>query len=111
MSTALQTELLTEPSAPAFSLRPYQEEAITAILAGKDCGLQRMLIVLATGGGKTVIFSHLAHRMACRTLVLAHRDELIEQAASKLRAVLGPSVPVGVVKAERNEIHAGVIVA
>ena len=111
MSTALQTELLTpEPSAPAFALRPYQEEAIAAILAGRDRGLQRMLIVMATGAGKTVVFSHLAHRLGCRTLVLAHRDELIEQAANKLRAVLGTSVPVGVVKAERNEIHASVIV-
>jgi superfamily II DNA or RNA helicase len=58
----------------------------------------------------TVIFSHLTHRLDCRTLVIAHREELIEQAANKLRAVLGDSATVGIVKAERNEVAADVLV-
>lgn len=46
-----------------------------------------------------------------RILVLAHRDELIEQAYAKIVVVLGSDIDVGIVKAERNEIHAAVIVA
>jgi superfamily II DNA or RNA helicase len=53
------------------------------------------------------VFAHAAAVMAgrgVRTLVLAHRDELIEQAASKLHAV-APDLSVGIVKAARNEIE------
>ncbi len=79
------------PDAP--TLRPYQREAIDAILAARRAGVRRMLVCLPTGAGKTVIFSHLA-RLARRTvLVLAHREELLHQAREKIeRAVAGGAV-------------------
>jgi ATP-dependent helicase IRC3 len=45
-----------------------------------------------------------------RALVLAHRDELLAQAAAKLRLVL-PAAPIGVVQAERDERDAPIVVA
>ena len=106
----MQPTLLEPAAGPAFDLRPYQETCVSSVLAGRDRGLQRMLGVAATGAGKTIVFSHLAYRLGCHTLVIAHREELIEQAADRLRAVLAGSAAVGIVKAERNELGADVLV-
>jgi superfamily II DNA or RNA helicase len=95
-----------------LKLRGYQTEALDAIDAKLATGLNRVAVVLPTGMGKTVIFSHLIARetaKAKRVVVLVHRDELAEQAASKVRSV-APGVTVGIVKAERNEIDAQVLV-
>ncbi|MVO87902.1 DEAD/DEAH box helicase [Streptomyces sp. p1417] len=100
----------------SFTPRPYQLEAIEALRQGWADGRTRLAVVLPTGAGKTVVFSHLAHQMldslgGRRVLVIAHREELIEQAASKLLAV-DPMLRVGIVKAQRDQHHdADVIVA
>lgn len=73
----------------AITLRDYQEEAITSVLNYLAAGEHRLGLSLATGSGKTVIFSHLidriSHPKASKTLVLAHRKELVEQAAAHCR--------------------------
>ncbi|MFH8797082.1 DEAD/DEAH box helicase [Streptomyces sp. NPDC017941] len=100
----------------SFTPRPYQLEAIEALRQGWAAGQNRLAVVLPTGAGKTVVFSHLAHRMldtlgGRRVLVIAHREELLEQAAAKLYAV-DPMLRVGIVKAQRDEhADADVIVA
>src|SRR5919106_5399736 len=94
----------------ALALRPYQEESIQAINAAHEEGTTRPLIALPTGTGKTIIFAHLIAQRVGRALVLAHRDELIRQAADKLLMV-NPDMDIGVVKAEENEIDAPVVVA
>jgi len=84
-----------------FKLRPYQEEAIEAINEHwRDW--QRELLVLPTGCGKTVVFNTIASQRRGRTLILAHRDELIEQARDKYRSMFG-ELP-GKIKASENEI-------
>ncbi|MFD4786566.1 DEAD/DEAH box helicase [Streptomyces sp. NPDC058459] len=100
----------------SFTPRPYQLDAIEALRKGWADGRNRLAVVLPTGAGKTVVFSHLAHQMldslgGHRVLVIAHREELIEQAASKLLAV-DPMLRVGIVKAARDDhADADVIVA
>jgi superfamily II DNA or RNA helicase len=99
----------------AFTPRPYQLDAIEALRKGWAAGANRLAVVLPTGAGKTVVFSHLAHQMldtlgGRRVLVIAHREELIEQAAAKLLAV-DPMLRVGIVKAQRDDHDADVIVA
>jgi superfamily II DNA or RNA helicase len=95
---------------PALMLRPYQREALDAIHAGERRGVHRQLVALPTGTGKTVVFAHLLRERGGRALVLAHRDELIEQAVEKLHLV-APESRVGVVKAERDEQAVQVVVA
>jgi superfamily II DNA or RNA helicase len=90
--------------------RPYQDEAVAAVLHGAQHGLKRPLIALPTGTGKTIVFALLIQQRPGRALVLAHRDELIEQAVEKLHW-MDPEMEIGVVKAERDEHEAPVVVA
>lgn len=82
-------------------LRTYQREALAATMTAWAGGLQRPALVLATGLGKTVIFSELSRSLAAsgsrRPLVLVHRDELVRQSVEKLRAA-DPSMRVGVIQ-------------
>lgn len=101
----------------ALKLRDYQSEAIDAVFKAWAVGMKRPAIVLPTGAGKTVVFSALVRQFMSgpgpkfgqRVMILAHRDELVDQAIAKLRAVM-PGVNVGKVKAEDNDISADVMV-
>jgi superfamily II DNA or RNA helicase len=98
-----------------MSLRPYQEEAITNALRAFESGQQRTALVLATGAGKTVIFADLIRRWVERhpgqpVIVLAHRSELLSQAAQKIR-FWAAGLRVGLVQAGVNQVWANVIVA
>lgn len=75
-------------TAPAVTLRPYQQDAIASVLAARRQGVRRMIVCLPTGSGKTVVFSELARLARKQVLVLAHREELLSQARSKLEAAL-----------------------
>lgn len=85
----------------AIKLRPYQTEAISQINSHWT-DWQRELLVLPTGCGKTVVFNTIAHERPGRTLILAHREELIEQARDKYSAMFGE--PAGKIKATENDI-------
>ena len=86
----------------APELRPYQRDAIEAVLEARRAGVRRMLISLPTGAGKTVIFSRLARMARRQVLVLAHREELLEQAREKLVAATGGEVQVAVEQGTRR---------
>lgn len=98
--------------------RPYQLQAIKAVEQAHASGMRRPAVVLPTGSGKTVVIGHLAQRRherpwggaGKRTLIVAHRKELIEHAAEKV-ADIAPGLGVGIVKAGRNETRAPVVVA
>lgn len=75
-----------------MQLRPYQTEAKTAIQAEWLKGNKKTLLVLPTGTGKTIVFSKLTEdcvRDGERVLILAHRGELLDQAADKLSQATG----------------------
>lgn len=92
-----------------FTLRPYQAEALAAIHLNHAAGVTRQLVALPTGSGKTVIFSSLAHARGPNALIIAHRSELITQAAEKLEYFYPGEV--GILQADRREIEAPVLVA
>lgn len=120
-----------------LELREYQADALARVDAAEARGVRAQLGVAATGLGKTVMFASLAERRQARTLVLAHRDELVTQAAAKLLEVwpdLGATEAVhvalhgaglgdlartvrvnprgiGIVKAAADDVHAQVVVA
>ncbi|EED15595.1 DEAD/DEAH box helicase, putative [Talaromyces stipitatus ATCC 10500] len=76
---------------PKIKLRDYQEESIQSVLEHLEKGHNRLGLSLATGSGKTVIFTQLIGRVpprnggANQTLIIAHRKELVEQAARHCR--------------------------
>lgn len=75
-----------------MKLRYYQKEAKEAIQQEWLGGNQKTLLVLPTGTGKTIVFCSLAEdcvRDGERVLILAHRGELLEQAADKLQQATG----------------------
>lgn len=100
--------------ADLLRLRGYQREAVDAINDAHRDGMDFPAVILPPGAGKTVIFSHLAaenitaHRN--RILILAHRDELVDQAMDKIRRV-APHLTVGKVKAADDDVFADVVVA
>jgi len=120
-----------------LTLREYQADALRRVAEAEQRGVRRQLGVAATGLGKTVIFCSLAEQRGKRTLVLAHRDELVTQAAAKVLEVwpeLGATDNVhvalrgaghgelsrqtrldprgvGIVKAGANDVRAQVVVA
>ena len=97
-----------------ISLRPYQQEALLALDKSHKQGKTRLLISLPTGAGKTIIFANLIANRSLnnnsRSLVIAHRDELIEQAVDKIQLVID-GADIGIVKANNNQINSRVVVA
>jgi superfamily II DNA or RNA helicase len=75
---------------PGVTLHPYQEKAHQGILKSWE-NYDRVLLVIPTAGGKTIVFSFVikARLHLGPTLVLAHRDELIDQAIQKISQCIG----------------------
>ena len=88
-----------------MELRPYQQEAKEAIQEEWEKGNKKTLLVLPTGTGKTIVFTKLAEdcvRDGERVLILAHRGELLDQAADKLSKSTG--LKCAVEKAEDSSL-------
>ncbi len=88
-----------------MKLRKYQQEAHDAILREWDDGRDKTLLVLPTGTGKTIVFSKVIESMVRRgdrALVLAHRGELLDQAADKIKQSTG--LGCSVEKAEETSL-------
>lgn len=75
-----------------MQLRPYQEEARLKVQEQWERGVDKTLLVLPTGCGKTIVFSKIIEdrvKLGERVLILAHRSELLEQASDKLKKSTG----------------------
>lgn len=75
-----------------IELRPYQEEARRAVEDQWLAGTRRTLLVLPTGTGKTIVFAKITEDMVRKgkhVLILAHRGELLDQAADKIKKATG----------------------
>lgn len=86
-----------------MKLRPYQEEARQAVWSEWDSGRDKTLLVLPTGCGKTIVFATIAEdavKRGDRVLILAHRGELLDQAADKILKATG--LGCSVEKAEQS---------
>jgi superfamily II DNA or RNA helicase len=108
---------------PAPTLRPYQVAQLDAIVAGLEAGSNRLLVKSPTGTGKTVTFAAmLKHPPIVRwlaefpagdrkMLIIAHREELLDQAAAKIRAA-NPHLIVTIDQGQRRaSVYADVIIA
>ena len=69
-----------------MELRPYQKESMESVFEQWE-EVDRTLLVLPTGCGKTIVFAKITEQCVKggkRVLILAHRGELLEQAADKI---------------------------
>lgn len=87
-------------AATSFKLRDYQEHAVENVLSAIERGIKRPAVVLATGGGKTVVMAHLIPRIRAtgarsRVLILAHKEEIVRQTAETVRR-MNPGLDVEV---------------
>lgn len=88
-----------------MELRPYQTEAKDAVFHEWEDGNNRTLLVLPTGCGKTIVFAKITEecvRQGKRVLILAHRGELLDQAADKIEKSTG--LKSSVEKAEQSSL-------
>lgn len=88
-----------------MELRPYQNAARDAILNQWNDGIGRTLLILPTGCGKTIVFAKVIEERVRRggnVLVLAHREELLQQASDKLATATG--LATALEKAESSSI-------
>lgn len=75
-----------------MELRPYQKEAHDSIFEEWNKGVQKTLLVLPTGCGKTIVFAEVAKncvKSGDRVLIMAHRGELLDQANDKIAKSTG----------------------
>ena len=85
-----------------MKLRPYQDEGVARVVDSMRRGKKRILLVLATGGGKTVVAAEIVRRALAkgtRVLFAAHRRELITQCVQKLVDAGIPLNDVGIIMA------------
>ncbi len=102
-----------DPTFGSPKLRDYQRECLAAIFEEYQKVIRRQLVCLPTGSGKTVIFAEFPRyfKMKNQMLVLAHRQELLDQAAEKIKRA-NPDLRVEVDQAARTaEPDCDVVVA
>ena len=94
-----------------MELRDYQERAVSSAMDAMRLG-GSTLVVMATGLGKTIVFAEIIRRYMMtgtgrRALVLAHRAELIHQAAHKIGIVAGCDVEIemGELRARESTLY------
>ena len=104
--------LAPDSSLPLITLRPYQETCVERVLEAYQRAPKggRALLVLPTGGGKTLVFAETSRRLGLTTLIIAHRQELLQQAADKFH-MIDPTAIIGQVGAGRHEWGAPITVA
>ena len=109
-ATGFAPEAVCAEPPPSFSfdspglsnLRPYQMEGVENVMEHLRQGTMRQLIAMPTGAGKTITFCALARILNCRTLVLVHRDQLIDQTVAALEK-MWPDASVGIVQGKRDD--------
>lgn len=90
-SFCFSSQPASRPAPQPNGLRSYQREAHSEVFRVLlDDGNRSTLVVMPTGTGKTVLFGQVAADWPNgRVLIVAHRDELIRQAADKVGKIVG----------------------
>lgn len=96
-----------------IQLRPYQYDLEQRTYYNWNSGKKNVLIVLPTGGGKSVVISEIVlnkHRLGAMQCVIAHRTELVSQMSMHIarrgiphRIIAPKSVVSAIVKEHRRE--------
>ena len=89
-------------------LRDYQSEAVECVIKHFHNNYKKQLVVLPTGAGKTIVMAEIARRLNLRTLLIAHREELINQAKEKFQ-MAWPEGNYGICRASQDELDKRVV--
>lgn len=92
-----------------IQLRPYQKEALQAVIDEHAHNVNTMACVLPCGTGKTIVMAAIAKHFNKRTLIIAHREKLIQQTKAKFK-LFWPEAPVGICQANKNDIHKKIVI-
>jgi len=92
-----------------MNLRKYQQEAMDTVVKQFKKGVSKQLIVLPTGTGKTVLLAAIIMFFNLKTLVIAHREELIQQTKNTILEYC-PNANVGICKAKQNELDKKIVI-
>ncbi|PPQ62828.1 hypothetical protein CVT24_000522 [Panaeolus cyanescens] len=92
LGTFIRTHARLSSTAPAISLRPYQEHCLEACIDALKAGSTRIGVSLPTGSGKTTVFISLLSRLsapsenpnATKSLIVVNTIELARQSASQI---------------------------
>lgn len=76
----------------SYQLRPYQQQAVDAVLSHFRQDRRPCCVVLPTGAGKSVVIAELARLARGKVLVLAHVKELVAQNHEKYHSLTGHGV-------------------
>lgn len=92
-----------------LKLREYQSEALEEVHKEFLAGLNSQLIVLPTGSGKTILMAAIGKHFNKRMLLLAHREELIQQAFDKFK-LYWQEADIGICKAEKEDTKNQIVI-
>jgi superfamily II DNA or RNA helicase len=103
-------ESLSQRSPDRYELRSYQADAVDRLMNELINGARSALVVLATGLGKTFVAAEFhrrftATRPGAKTLVLAHRNELVYQLERSFWPMLPSSAATGVWNGNERPDH------
>lgn len=94
-----------------LNLYPYQQDALNSVIDSfHKKQINKQLLVLPTGSGKTVLFISITKHFNQKTLILAHRDELITQAHKKFKRFY-PSADVSIYQGKNSSLNHQVIIS
>lgn len=86
-----------------MELKPRQQEAFNAVFDALERGVDRQLLQLPTGVGKTAVACHIAKQFQC-VLFLVHRQELVDQTYFTMKRV-DPERPIGHIVQGQHDIQ------
>ena len=104
---------MSASKSPGVELRPYQQEAVSAVLAlWEKNPSSRTVIVAPTGSGKTLMIAHVIASFppSSRICVLAHRSELLNQNARAIERFCGEEVGIFSASLSRKDRNARITV-
>ena len=98
------------PAGATLDPRDYQQDAIDAVFDSYNRGIIRQVCVMPTASGKTVVFCYVIQKWGWKTVIIVHREELVEQTLNKLKTI-APGLSVGIVKAGKDQTKADIVIA
>jgi len=102
--------VLTKRKTMMLNLRSYQNDALNSVVKSFNNKIHKQVVVFPTGAGKTVLFIAITQHFQQKTLILAHRDELITQAYEKFK-IFAPETDIAIFQGNQHSLDNQVIIS